>query len=550
VVAVLEKNQKPLEDAVFDASVAENNPLANQVRNVGRGNKGSLKSLRAGDLLYVDHRERPIPIPVLTSYAQGLKPVEYWGAGFGARAGVWATKNSTQKSGFLGKQLTQVSHRLVVSREDEPDHDPEDRRGLPVPTDDPDNDGAYLARAVGPYPRDTPLSPAILRHLKALGHGKILVRSPTVGGPSMGGVYARDVGVRERGGLAPAGDFVGIAAASALAEKMTQGMLSSKHSGGVAGANKTVGGYAYINSLIQTPRTFPGGSAHAQRDGRVSSIAEAPQGGHYIEVDGERHYTPAESPPTVKVNDRVEAGDVLSDGIANPAEVVRHKGIGEGRRRFVDTFAQAYRNTGMGVNRRNVELLARGLIDHVEVDDEIPGTDHIPGDVVPYQSLESAWVPRPGARHLSPASAVNKYLEKPVLHHTIGTKVRPSMLPDLEAFGVNNVLVHDDPPPFTPVMVRGMGALQLDPDWMTRHLGSNLQKSTLEAVHRGRISDTAGTSFVPALAADRGNFGRHGATRGWHPSDLAGADARDADRDGLVGDGTPRERRASLSVLD
>jgi hypothetical protein len=40
-----------------------------------------------------------------------------------------------------------------------------------------------------------------------------------------------------------------------------------------------------------------------------------------------------------------------------------------------------------------------------------------------------------------------------------------------------------------------------DPDWMTRFLGSNQKKSLLTAVHRGAVSDTKSTSFVPSLAA-------------------------------------------------
>lgn len=111
------------------------------------------------------------------------------------------------------------------------------------------------------------------------------------------------------------------------------------------------------------------------------------------------------------------------------------------------------------------------------------------------------------------------------------------MLPELEEFGVNNLEVHDNPPPFEPMMVRGMYNLQYDPDFMTRHLGSGLEKATLQAVHRGGSSDTAGTSYVPALA-ETTNFGRQGPTRGWN----ARGEPRDADNDNMVFDSTPQER--------
>jgi replicative DNA helicase len=57
------------------------------------------------------------------------------------------------------------------------------------------------ARAAGGLPRNTVLTPKILKALEAKGIAKLLVRSPLVGGPPQGGVLARDVGVRERGGL-------------------------------------------------------------------------------------------------------------------------------------------------------------------------------------------------------------------------------------------------------------------------------------------------------------------------------------------------------------
>ena len=664
---VVEARQDEMERAVFEEAKANNSPFARQVMSGARGNKMNLKTLLAGDLLYADHHDRPIPVPVLNAYPHGLSPVEYWAGAFGARKGVAATKFATQDAGFLAKQLNQISHRLVVTGHDAPEEDTTSIRGLPTATDDPDNEGALLARTAGLYGRNTVLTPKVLKDLQSKGINRILVRSPLVGGPPQGGVYARDVGVRERGGLSPMGDYVGLAAAQALSEKLSQGQLcldedtevrmadgtirmikdilpgdrvvgwdrerrcpievlvlanhdngerechevtwaegkkrlvatadhkiigptlrevwslvslgdifggtaglimvpawltapanlaairagelparpadatedvtayvgiaiaftpvgtrktrdlevahrdhlfilasglivsnSAKHTGGVAGADKAVSGFAHIDQMIQVPKTFKGGATHAQRDGKVAAVVDAPQGGKYVTVGDEQHYIPHGFDSHVKVGDSVEAGDVLSDGIPNPAEIVQHKGIGEGRRYFVKAFSDAYRASGMSSHRRNVELLARGLIDHVKVTEEFG--DHVEDDIVPYSGVEKDWTPREGSRVTGLSSAVGKYLERPVLHHTIGTRVRPGMLPELKEFGVNNLEVHDDPPPFEPTMVRGMYNLMHDPDWMTRHLGSGLEKSTLQAAHRGSSSDIAGTSYVPALA--------------------------------------------------
>jgi DNA-directed RNA polymerase subunit beta' len=515
IVAATQAKMPIVQDSVYKESLAEKNPLALQILSGTRGSATNLRSIRAGDMLYTDHHDRAIPIPVLHSYAEGLTPEEYFAGSFGARKGVIDTKLAVAKSGAFGKVLTQATHRLIVTGHDDLDDKHAGRRGLPVSVGDPDNEGSLLAHDVGGYARNTTLTPRILKDISSKGITDILVRSPTVGGPPQGGVYSRDVGVRERGGLSPVGDYVGISAGQALSEKMTQGSLSSKHSGGVAGAGAAVSGFKYIDSLVQIPKTLVGGAIHAQLDGKISSIRPAPQGGTYIDIEGKTHHLGAGLNPVVEVGHRVEAGDILSEGVPNPGEVVAHKGIGEGRRYFTKTFRDAYANSGMSVNRRNVELLARGLINHVRMTDE--HGDYAPGDVASYAAIERDWEPRANTNRVAPGSAIGKHLEVPVLHYSIGTKVKPSMLGEFHKFGINHVDVHDDPPPFEPVMIRGIAGLQHDPDPLVRHFGSNLQKATLDSVHRGGISDAGGTSFVAALA-DPTNFGRSGFTAGWRPS--------------------------------
>ena len=497
-----------LKDAVYEESLKEGNPLAIQLAGAGRGNKNNLAALRAGDLLYTDHRDRVIPVPVVSSYSEGLTPAEYWAGSYGARKGVVDVKMATADAGYLGKQLNQIAHRMVVSDLDDPT-EPESPRGLPVDVEDRDNEGSLLAMAAGPYQRNTVLTPKILSDLRRRGHKRILVRSVVgTAGPSQGGVYARDVGYRERG-LPMIGESVGNTAAQALAEPLSQAQLSSKHSGGVAGAsaNQAVSGFDYINQLMQVPKHFRGGAAHAELDGTVQAVREAPAGGMFVTIGGQEHYVPQGLPLKVKRGQTVEAGDVISEGIPNPATVAKHKGVGEGQRYFVQAMRQAFKDAGLKAHRRNVELLSAGLINHVRLTDE--AGDGAPGDIVPYSTFARQYQPREGFRSIAPRQAVGKYLEKPVLHYSIGTKVRPSMLQDFSDFRVKSIDVHDDPPPFEPEMVRGAVSLTHDPDWMTRMYASHQQSSLLKAVQRGEKSDPFGSSFVPALAKGV-DFGQQG----------------------------------------
>jgi DNA-directed RNA polymerase subunit beta' len=508
--------QSKLVDDVYNEAVEQDNPLVHQITGSGVGNKYALNSLIGADMQYVDHRNEPIAIPVLNSYSKGLTPAEYFAAAFGARKGVIDTKTATADAGFYGKQLTQMAHRLLVTADDDDD---EDRlatahdRGMPSDVDDPDNEGGLLSRPVGPYKRNTVLTPKILRDIKQMGIKDILVRSPIVGGPEDGGVYAKDVGYREKGRLPPTGDYVGIAAVQALSEPVSQGQLSSKHSGGVGGAN-SISGFKALNALVQVPKKYPDGATHTQLDGRVQDIRPAPQGGYYVSVGGQDHYVPADRQVSVKKGDELEAGDSLSDGMPNPAEIVRHKGIGEGRRYFTQAMRQVMKNSGMSPHRRNIELLSRGIVNHVRMSDEYG--DYVPDDIVPYSMLERNWQSRTGAVTGNPGSLSGHYLEQPVLHYSIGTKIGKNVATNLQKYGITSVQAHKEPPPFAPEMVRGMSNISNDPDWMTRMLGSYQEKGLMNSVQRGLTSDTAGSSYVPALARGE-TFGTTGAISGWKP---------------------------------
>jgi len=280
---------------------------------------------------------------------------------------------------------------------------------------------------------------------------------------------------------------------------------SEKHSGGaVTKRAAETSGFDYINRLIQTPKQFSGSAVVASRAGRITDIVDAPQGGKFVYVDSEKHYVPPSETVSVKPGDKLDAGDLLSEGVPNPADVVAHKGIGEGRRSFTQTLYKALADSGIKAHRRNVELISRGLINHVKWNGEDPDHHVLPDDIVPYDSISKSYRPRADARTLEPARAVDMHLEHPALHYSIGTKITPRVANELNEFGVNQVVAHPEPPPFDPHMLHGREVGLKDPNWVTRMGSSYLEKGFLEGVHRGRTAQTSDTSFYPSLAKTKG----------------------------------------------
>ena len=404
------------------------------------------------------------------------------------------------------KKIMQASHRQVVT---EPDCRTE--AGIPVDAQDPDNAGAVLARSAGGVPAGTIIDAEVMRKL---GDAKILVRSPMTCN-AINGVCAHCAGIRERGTFPEVGDNIGITAAQAIGEKVSQGTLGSKHGGGRATKDtnaERLGGLPLLTQFIDLPSEFRDAATLSQLDGEVDRIEDAPQGGKIVTIDGEDHYVPAGFGVQVKVGQAVQRGQQLSEGWINPVETTQMKGLGAARLQLVQSYRDALKANGVQANRRNLEVIARGLLNHVRVTD-LDGTEGLPGDVTEYGDLSRAYRPRYGFRQVSARKSVGMYLEKPALYHTIGTKVTKDIADELEEFGVKDVVAHDDPPPFEPVAVRAMETSMRSPDWQVRFGGSYLQKGLLEAAQRGRDSDAHGTSFVPPLmkAVD---FGKDLRTKG------------------------------------
>lgn len=684
IVNYLASRMDEMRGSTFDESVRDNNHFAEAIVSGARGNKANLSSLRGADLMVLDHKDRPIPVPIVHNYSEGLSPAEYFASSYGTRKGVISTKMATAQAGYLTKLLTNAAGNLVVS-----DESPAPGTGTPVETDDPDNIGAVLARDYGEFPAGTVITPSILKALAKL-DDEILVHSPISSGGA--GVPRLAAGVRERGRMASVGENVGLAAAQAVGEPISQAQLclargtlvrmangttkriesiragmvvlgadtsgclfpvrvvrtydnghrpciestfrpmdgspkqtlksttdhkivtrfragdaasclmpvgaapsavyviaadvvekprasiaqkvvaalrsvffwltppaarvaraacatfieyrdiglqqtydievdhpdhlyvlangmvvsnSSKHAAGVVGATRgaSVSGFDAVNQLVQIPKTFRNAAAIARLDGAVTRIAPAPHGGHYVWLGEEQHYVFPESDVSVNVGDVVSAGDALSSGVPNPADIVRYKGIGEGRRYFVQQLRKTLMDNDIPSHRRNIELLARGLINHVRIVEPDGIEDALPDDIMPYDEVVRRYKPRFGYVTLPPGRARGKYLERPTLHYSIGTRITQPVTDTLKRHRVNAIDVHDDPPPFEPHMVRALELAVHDPDFFRRLSGFYIGKGFMNAVQRGGSSQIHSVNWPHALAHGV-DFGKELTTKG------------------------------------
>jgi hypothetical protein len=290
---------------------------------------------------------------------------------------------------------------------------------------------------------------------------------------------------------------------------------NSKHGGGRADAKSMhprLKGLPLLEQFIDMPANFQDAATLATLDGEVEHIEDAPQGGKFITIDGEDHYVNPGFDLKVKPGQQIVRGQQLSDGWVNPSETVGLQGLGAARLQLVRSYLDALKTTGVSANRRNLEVVAKGLLNHVRVTD-FDGVDGLPEDVMEYGSIARTYRPRFGTHTVPARRGIGMYLEKPVLYHTIGTKVTKEMAGEFDEANVKDISVHSDRPSFEPIAVRSMESSMRSPDWQVRLGGSYLQRGLLEAAQRGRSSDLDSTSFIPAIMKGT-EFGKNLRTAG------------------------------------
>jgi len=501
--AIWKRFSGQLEKDTLKAGVTQGNNVAMSVVSGARGSAAQMKSMLTTPGVYADGQGRTIPMFVRNSHSEGLRPMEFLASTFGARAAVYSTKAGTARGGDLGKQLVQITSPLVVTSR-ATGH----TNGIDLDVEDDSLKYRFMARAAGGWPAGTMIDGRVLASLKKQKVASVLVHSPLTDN-SAEGISAESAGARRGGRLPNLGDMVGLVSAHASSEPVTQGSLREKHTAGMTGSKKVFSGLSAIEQFVQSPESFPDRAPVSEISGLVRDIRDAPQGGKIIRVEEEDHYALPGYEVSVKPGQEVEAGDQLADGIVDPRDMVRLRGLGEGRRYYAKRLKQILDDSGVKTDMKHTEMIARGAIDHVRITDPEGLGDYLPDDVVSYNVLAHNYTPPASAKLMKPSSAVGQYLHGPALHYTIGTKLTPRMAKHMETHGFDSVPVSEEAPGFEPEMSRLRTASHNTEDWAQQLTSSYQSKNLLNSATRGLDTNVeSNVNFAPRLMIGVG-FGKN-----------------------------------------
>ncbi|HXW33764.1 MAG TPA: hypothetical protein VEJ87_04235, partial [Acidimicrobiales bacterium] len=181
------------------------------------------------------------------------------------------------------------------------------------------------------------------------------------------------------------GEAVGVIAAQSIGEPGTQLTMRTFHTGGVVGEDITHG-LPRVVELFEA-RTPKGAAVLAHHSGVVRITDE--EGGRRITVSGddgaeESVVVSARAHPEVTDGQEVSAGDALVEGPKDPKELLEVKGIRETQQYLVEEVQKVYRDQGVSIHDKHIELIVRQMLRRVLVAE--PGdAPFLPGERVDAQ---------------------------------------------------------------------------------------------------------------------------------------------------------------------
>ena len=399
VVNIWEKATNDVSKAM-EENFDDLNPIYMMVKSGARGNMNQLRQIAGMRGLMASTTGKAVEIPIKSCFREGLDALEYFISSHGARKGLSDTALRTADSGYLTRRLVDVSQDIIVR-----EHDCGTVDGLTI---EDIKDGNQIVeglaeRLEGRYPLNDILDPQtnevivdtntminkdIAKRIVDAGITKVVVRS-VIACRGKHGVCQKCYGMGlARRDLVSIGESVGIIAAQSIGEPGTQLTMRTIHSGGVAGVADITQDLPRVEEIFEA-RKPKGVAVITEIDGTVK-ISDNKKKLEVIVTskDDSRTYTiPFGSKLKVKDGDEVKAADPLIEGSINPAEILAIKGSEGVYEYVISEIQKAYRNQGVDINDKHVEVIARQMLRKVRVDDG-GDTDMFPGSLVDMYEFE------------------------------------------------------------------------------------------------------------------------------------------------------------------
>ena len=401
ILEIWERAKKDIEKAI-PQTLDTKSSTYDLIISGARGNMGSMVQMCGMKGLIVNTTGRIIDYPVISSYIEGLSPIQYFITTHGSRKGSADTALNTAKAGYLTRRLVDVSQDVVITEEDCKTKEFKTVRteiigGTEIPLLRQIR-GRVLAQDIKGgdvnYKRNTLITKDIAQAIVAAGISEVAVRSPLFCKGRFGVCqmcYGTDLG---RNAMIERGQAVGIIAAQAIGEPGTQLTLRTFHAGGVAGTDITQG-LPRVEEIFE--RRIPKSPAIvAKVDGEVLEVKQNGTDKIIVVLSDEKgaskngsieYAIPVRRNPIVKAGQKVVAGQLLTDGSADISEIFKTGGGRMAQEYIVHEITKVYELQSASIDHKHIEIIIRQMFSRVRVK-ETGDSTLSPGEIVERAELD------------------------------------------------------------------------------------------------------------------------------------------------------------------
>ena len=377
------------------------NPVDMMVKSGARGNMMQVRQLAGMRGLVANPKGDIIERPIKSNFREGMSVLEYFISTHGARKGLADTALRTADSGYLTRRLVDVAAGIVVKDLGDENID---WRGT--------NKKVVIDGKLSRYLHSTLYGRVLAEDIKVdkkvveMENGTKLSKGTYIDAEVLDGIAKS--GVEDVNVLTPfnslnpesmdplcygfslatgkpveVGEAVGIISAQSIGEPGTQLTMRTFHTGGVVGLDIT-SGLPRIVELFEA-RTPKGKSVLSPIQGKVKSVEVTPEGNRNVIIGNEKEDVELlvlrRQTMLINQGDTVEAGQSLTTGPKDPKEVLQINGVRTCQEYLVDEVQKTYRDQGVEVHDKHVEMIVRQMLRRVRIV-KSNNSDFLPNELV------------------------------------------------------------------------------------------------------------------------------------------------------------------------
>jgi len=328
IIDLWQQTTSAVAEAVEESMDPAGNLSMMAISGATKGGFGAITQLAGMRGLMADPAGRIIPLPIRSSFRDGLTTLEYFISTHGARKGLTDTALRTADAGYLTRRLVDVAQDMIINAED-----CGTEKGIWIRRSDDVAGQEFAPRLYGRFAGRKIVDPDTgevlikagemiglegVKKIAPSGVQEVFVRSPLTCELQFGmcqQCYGMDLG---RGNMVELGSAVGIVAAQSIGEPGTQLTLRTFHTGGVAAGGDITTGLPRVEELFEARKKPKGEAVIAEIAGTIQVISpEVPDGPRVVklvnsELIKDEYNVPGNWSLRVEDGDEIEAGTLIA----------------------------------------------------------------------------------------------------------------------------------------------------------------------------------------------------------------------------------------------